>query len=116
MLRYAIPMSSRPLFQMLRRVAAFVLVFALIGYGTSWAFGGRALGDIDQSAGHVHEHTDPAYDENGCDHCCHSCAHMTGLAPTLPRAFRHQPEGFRLVPDCHVATRFCTPPLRPPRI
>jgi hypothetical protein len=100
---------------MLRRVIASILVFALIGYGTSWAFSGHALDDVDHAVGGLHEHTQTALDESGCDHCCHASAHMTGLAPPLPKVRRPDADIFRLAPDLTVATHLSTPPLKPPR-
>jgi hypothetical protein len=100
---------------MLRHIISSILVLALIGYGTSWAFSGHALDVADHTAGSVHEHTQTALDESGCDHCCHASAHMTGLAPSLPKVPRLRAGSFRLVAGCIVTTRFFTPPLRPPR-
>jgi hypothetical protein len=100
---------------MLRRIISSFLVFALIGYGTIWAFSGHALDDTDHAAGSVHEHTKPALDESGCDHCCHASAHIIGLAPPLSKLPLPHSDSFRLVPGCFIATRFSTPPLKPPR-
>jgi hypothetical protein len=104
-----------PPIQMLRRTISTILVLALIGYGTSWAFSGHALDDVDHASGGLHEHTHTALDESGCDHCCHASAHMTGLAPPFPKLPLPHADSFRLVPGCIVATRVSTPLLKPPR-
>lgn len=100
---------------MLRRLVASILIVALIGYGTAWAFSGHALDDADHAANGAHEHSQTAHDDSGCDHCCHASAHMTGLAPPLPKVRRPDADTFRLDPDLTPATRLSTPPLKPPR-
>ena len=101
---------------MLRRLIASILGITVLGYGISWAFAGHALGDADRAAaGGVHEHSQTALDESGCDHCCHASAHMTGLAPPLLKLSRRNADSFRLVRGCTVATLFSAPPLKPPR-
>lgn len=104
-----------PVLQMLRRIISSILIFALFGYGTTWAFSGHALDDTDRAAEGVHEHTETALDESSCDDCCHASAHMTGLAPPLPKLPLQHADSFRPVPGHFFATRFFAPPLRPPR-
>jgi hypothetical protein len=100
---------------MLRRLLSAILVFALVGYGTTWAFSVHALDDTDHAADREHEHSGTVLDESGCGHCCHTCAHATGLAPALPTLPLLDADTFRPVPGHSVATRFFAPPLRPPR-
>lgn len=100
---------------MLQRLIASILVVTILGYGTSWAFAGHALEDADHAAGGMHAQTQSALDDNDCDHCCHATAHMTGLAPSLPKVRRPDAGVFRLSPGFAVATLFSAPPLQPPR-
>ena len=100
---------------MLRRIISSILVFAVLGYGTGWAFSGHALEIADHTAVSVHENSQAAPDEDGCDHCCHAAAHMTGMAPPI-QAFRHPgADSFRLASGCTAATLTSAPPLKPPR-
>jgi hypothetical protein len=72
---------------MLRRIIASILIFALIGHGTSWAFSGHAFDDTDHAVDGVHEHTETALDESGCDHCCDAASKNDGTGSAPAEAF-----------------------------
>ena len=92
-----------------------ILVIALIGYGTSWAYSGYMLDDVDHMISSLHEHTQTESDANDCDHCCHASAHMIGLPPFLPKLTDQPLDSYRLNTDCSITTRLSAPLLKPPR-
>lgn len=100
---------------MIRRLIASLLVFAVLGYGTSWAYAGHAFADADHTIEGVHKHSQAASDEGGCDHCCHASAHMLGLAHPFPGIHPPDVDMFGLVAGVFAATPVCAPPLKPPR-
>ncbi len=100
---------------MIRRLIASLLVFAILGYGTTWAYAGHALADADQTAEGAHKHSEAATDDGGCDHCCHASAHMVGLAHPFPGIHPPEANGFRLVAGGFAETPASAPPLKPPR-
>ena len=100
---------------MFRRIIASMLVFALLGYGTGWAFSGHAVDLGDHALGIAHVDPQEPIGEGGCDHCCHATAHMTGM-PSPILSFRHaEPECFRHAAGRTAARLASAPPLKPPR-
>ena len=101
---------------MLRRMISLVLVVSLIGWGTSWAYSGHVLDDVDHPSLGVHEHTQPAEEETACDHCCHMSAHMTGVVtPRLPSLAVRPVDIYSLDARRVIDTRYLSPLLKPPR-
>ena len=99
---------------MFRRFITLLLVVTLLGYGTSWAFSGHVLEDVDHAAD-IHGHSQEMVDESDCDHCCHAAAHMTGLTPPLPELARLDNEILRPSPGRLALTHCASPPRKPPR-
>ena len=98
-----------------RRIVAFVLVLAVLGYGTAWAYGGHAVDlGVDVSVG-AHEHPQAASDDGDCDHCCHVAAHMVGLSSPPPALFRPDGDRFPVAADRAASAMIPDPPLKPPR-
>jgi len=99
---------------MFRQFITLLLVIALLGYGTSWAFSGHVLESADHAAG-THEHGQEMIDEEDCDHCCHAAAHMTGLTPPMPGLTHPDNEILRPVPGHLAFTHRSSLPRKPPR-
>ncbi len=108
-------MSVSSQFFMFRRLIAFMLIFALLGYGVAWAFAGPASDIADYALGSVHQDSAAALDEATCDHFCHAAAHMMGLAPALPRVRHPDADSFCPAPGGILGTLVVSPLLKPPR-
>jgi hypothetical protein len=105
--------------QMLRRAISTILVLALIGYGTTWAFAGHALDAVADTGAGAHAHAQSEFDGDcdgsKCDHCCHASAHMLGLSSPPPNLILLQPNCFNLGVDHALAALASSPPQKPPR-
>jgi hypothetical protein len=100
---------------MLPRVISFFLVFALIGYGTTWAYDGHALERAAHAESGMHGQSELDDDGSQCDHCCHAAAHMLGMSPPLPTLIRPHPDRFPMAVDRAATTLADAPPVKPPR-
>jgi hypothetical protein len=100
---------------MLQRFISFILVFSLIGYGTTWAFDGRAFERAAHAKSGMHGQSELGDDGSQCDHCCHAAAHMLGIYSPLPTLIRPQPDSFHMAVDRLAATLAHAPPIKPPR-
>lgn len=101
---------------MLRRIIASILVLALFGYGTAWAFAGHVSDIAAHAVGDVHADAPQLPDEDGCDHCCHAAAHLIGLASPFAESGRRAVDVYGPGVVRHVSMLALPPPLRPPRI
>ncbi|HIA08815.1 MAG TPA: hypothetical protein EYN73_07085 [Chromatiaceae bacterium] len=71
---------------MLRALILGWLIVCTFGYGSVMAFDIHidAPDQHENHAGTSSNHADDSEDQPGCDHCCHSSAHATGLASDRP--------------------------------
>lgn len=101
---------------MLRRVLVPILVMAILGYGSAWAFSGAAVHAGEHSLMALHA-TPADVDHTGasCDHGCHASAHLLALHQGVPTLV--SPETDKPVPavGLSIAANPLAPPLRPPR-
>ena len=94
-----------------------VLILSVIGYGTAWAFDTHAFDDSE----HVHMSDDLGvntqdHDDGGCDHCCHSGAHFSGLTSSSYHGISSTSGLKNAAAPAVYLTRATSPPFKPPQI
>jgi hypothetical protein len=99
---------------MLRRVLVSILVLAILGCGSAWAFAGAGFDAAEHSLAAPHG-GDGDHAGTPCDHRCHASAHLLALHQGVPTLV--SPETDKPVPTVglSIAANPLAPPLRPPR-
>ncbi len=101
---------------MFRRLVASILIVAILGYGTAWAFAGQEFDAKAHTLAMANPtQTDTHHAITGCDHACHASAHMVGLHQELPSIGAVVAERFVCLACCALATLAPNLPLKPPR-
>lgn len=101
---------------MLRRIVASILILAILGYGSAWAFAGPEVGANTHLSAAAHGvPTDADHASTSCDHICHASAHMVGLHQEPPTLGVVVAERFVRHTGGSISTPPLPLPLKPPR-